>query len=192
MARRQSIFPEITPGGLPRRGALVGELQMEAGPSCFLPGRSPARHLPDPRKAPRWRRIRRQTFLRDSGLCRRCGHPAHDVDHIIEIGDGGDPYSLANLQSLCRDCHQVKTDEARRDRIRRLVATFGPITFCPRCSGTGRCPFCTDWPHSCSMCLGNRIVPVLPNEEQILPQALLAGLGEGPLAGAVRVREDAT
>lgn len=45
---------------------------------------------------------------RDWHVCRNCGKPAHQVDHIVEYADGGsrDP---SNLQLLCDDCHAKKT-----------------------------------------------------------------------------------
>lgn len=45
---------------------------------------------------------------RDWHVCRECGNPAHQVDHIVEYVDGGtrDP---ANLQLLCDSCHMKKT-----------------------------------------------------------------------------------
>jgi 5-methylcytosine-specific restriction endonuclease McrA len=41
---------------------------------------------------------------RDSGLCRECGKPGTEIDHIA--GSSGD---LANLQLLCGECHRAKT-----------------------------------------------------------------------------------
>ncbi|WP_425301263.1 HNH endonuclease [Nocardia wallacei] len=39
---------------------------------------------------------------------------AVEVDHIVNVGSGGDRYDWANLQSLCRICHAAKTaSEAR-------------------------------------------------------------------------------
>jgi 5-methylcytosine-specific restriction protein A len=49
-------------------------------------------------------RIRR----RDKHTCQKCGRPGHDVDHIINVADGGTDED-DNLQVLCPDCHRVKT-----------------------------------------------------------------------------------
>jgi hypothetical protein len=38
------------------------------------------------------------------------------VDHIVEIGDGGKPYDLNNLQVLCASCHTTKTNQVRGRR----------------------------------------------------------------------------
>lgn len=45
---------------------------------------------------------------RDFHVCRQCGEPARQVDHIIEAADGGtnDP---SNLQLLCDSHHNAKT-----------------------------------------------------------------------------------
>ena len=56
---------------------------------------------------PEWRRLRAQV-LREEPLCRSCGAPATDVDHIIPRAKGG-THHRANLQSLCRPCHRTKT-----------------------------------------------------------------------------------
>lgn len=58
----------------------------------------------------RWKRIRKLALVRDNGLCQHCQQAnAEMVDHIHEIKDGGDPYDLSNLESLCNRCHAVKT-----------------------------------------------------------------------------------
>lgn len=49
--------------------------------------------------------------------CRNCGATEHlEVDHIIEVTDGGAMYDPANLQTLCHECHKAKTLLARRSR----------------------------------------------------------------------------
>jgi hypothetical protein len=50
--------------------------------------------------------LKAKVFERDRGLCRRCGRPGNDIDHIA--GDSG---SMENLQLLCRSCHNDKTKE---------------------------------------------------------------------------------
>ena len=76
----------------------------------------------------RWAKIRVQVLERDGYRCVRCGKPGRlEVDHIKPAFRGGDLYDLANLQSLCRNCHIAKTaSENRRvwpdrDAWRRLV-----------------------------------------------------------------------
>lgn len=63
-----------------------------------------------------WRQARARALDRDRHRCVRCGRPATEVDHIWEIADGGSLYDLANLQSLCHDCHHAKTISSRRKR----------------------------------------------------------------------------
>ena len=56
--------------------------------------------------ARRWARARRATFARDRWRCTACGRPGRlECHHVVALEDGGEPYSLANLSTLCRDCH---------------------------------------------------------------------------------------
>lgn len=46
--------------------------------------------------------------------------PATEVDHIVPIAQGGDPWSEANWQALCKSCHSAKTlRESARTESRR-------------------------------------------------------------------------
>ena len=59
----------------------------------------------------RVRRVRR----RDGYRCRVCNQPGIEVDHIIEVADGG-TWDLSNLQTLCETHHRAKTAASRRNR----------------------------------------------------------------------------
>ena len=63
-----------------------------------------------------WRRARRSALERDGYRCRTCGRGGRlEVDHILPRHLGGPLYDLANLQSLCYQCHLTKSQtEARR------------------------------------------------------------------------------
>jgi len=63
-----------------------------------------------------WRYIRKCILRRDRWRCKICGDPAREVDHIIEIIDGGSFYDWDNLRALCGKCHQAKTNAARTAR----------------------------------------------------------------------------
>ena len=66
-----------------------------------------------------WKTTRRNALYRDEGWCVICKEaPAVLVDHIKEIKDGGEPYLLSNLQSLCARCHNKKTAEVAKNRLR--------------------------------------------------------------------------
>ena len=54
-----------------------------------------------------WERLRKRV-LAAGALCRMCGHPATQVDHIIPKARGGTD-AESNLQPLCADCHAQKT-----------------------------------------------------------------------------------
>ncbi|MCC6611174.1 MAG: HNH endonuclease [Burkholderiales bacterium] len=67
-----------------------------------------------------WKRLRRQQLRREP-LCRMCldrgiTMPAVDVDHIIPIADGGEPWALENLRSLCHDDHSRVTRASQTGR----------------------------------------------------------------------------
>lgn len=59
-------------------------------------------------KTQRWLRVRKRQLAREP-LCRECGQPATDVDHITPRSRGGAPYDPGNLQSLCASHHSIKT-----------------------------------------------------------------------------------
>ena len=47
-------------------------------------------------------------------LCAECDRhalvtPGEVVDHVKELKDGGDPWDVDNLQTLCREHHQKKS-----------------------------------------------------------------------------------
>lgn len=58
----------------------------------------------------RWRRLRAYKLTNDP-YCQSpgCDRPAEHVDHVRRIEDGGDPWNLTNLQSLCQPHHSQKT-----------------------------------------------------------------------------------
>ena len=61
----------------------------------------------------RWEAVRRAAFERDSYRCLECGLPgALEAHHEPPLRDGGDPYDLAGVMTLCRQCH---TDRHRRE-----------------------------------------------------------------------------
>jgi 5-methylcytosine-specific restriction protein A len=73
----------------------------------------------------RWRTVRAQV-LADEPKCRWCGRPAAEVDHIVPLSRGGSRWDRANLQPLCSHCHDVKSEQDRRDRTR---LGGSPLTF---------------------------------------------------------------
>lgn len=55
----------------------------------------------------RWA-ITRNRVLFEQPLC-GCGAIATDVHHVIDLEDGGDPWSRSNLEALCHGCHSRLT-----------------------------------------------------------------------------------
>lgn len=67
-----------------------------------------------------WKKFSRQYRL-DNPSCASCGEPAWCVDHIVPIEAGGAVWNLDNLQSLCRRCHNRKSQDEYRRRWSSLV-----------------------------------------------------------------------
>jgi 5-methylcytosine-specific restriction protein A len=63
-----------------------------------------------PYKTTKWANTARHVRF-EQPLCAECGRVAEDTDHITPIRDGGQPYSRANLQGLCKVCHGIKSAE---------------------------------------------------------------------------------
>ena len=63
--------------------------------------------LDDPRYQARWKRIVRIVRRRDGGRCRQCqrSYRRLEVHHVRRVVDGGAPFDLANLITLCNVCH---------------------------------------------------------------------------------------
>ena len=57
----------------------------------------------DPRH---WAAVRRAAFERDGFRCTSCGRPGRlEAHHEPPLREGGDPYDLAGIRTLCRGCH---------------------------------------------------------------------------------------
>ena len=62
----------------------------------------------------RWQLTRRKV-LSLQPLC-PCGDLALDVDHIVPLSEGGEPYALSNLRGRCKSCHGKITRAAQGGR----------------------------------------------------------------------------
>jgi 5-methylcytosine-specific restriction protein A len=69
-----------------------------------------------------WRKIRARILRRDGHRCTfalndgtRCGATATEVDHIIELADGGTDHP-SNLRAACHPHHAAKTTAERHRR----------------------------------------------------------------------------
>lgn len=65
----------------------------------------------------KWRAFRAER-LRVEPRCRWCGGKATEVDHIRPLSAGGSKWDPGNCQSLCTDCHEIKSGQDRRQRTR--------------------------------------------------------------------------
>lgn len=68
----------------------------------------------------RWQKVR-NAYIRRHPLCEHCLARGEmvagtEVDHIVEIKDGGSKLDFSNLQTLCRSCHAIKTAQEQRKR----------------------------------------------------------------------------
>ena len=79
----------------------------------------------------RWSILRRVILDDANWRCAVCGRPATEVDHVIPLDRGGDPWDPSNLQPICRGDHIEKTRGERsgpnpeRDAWRALWSSEG-------------------------------------------------------------------
>jgi 5-methylcytosine-specific restriction protein A len=74
-------------------------------------------------KRKKWEMTRRAVLARDP-ICKVCDKAlSTEVDHIVPLAEGGDPYRLEGLQGICSPCHWAKTGaENARGRVAHHVA----------------------------------------------------------------------
>jgi 5-methylcytosine-specific restriction protein A len=94
--------PNFTPGGLCREHRNQADREIKSQPAVAARRQLYA--------SARWRRLRRR-ILRARPWCATLGCPnlATDVDHIVALRDGGEPWDETNLQPLCAKHHDQKT-----------------------------------------------------------------------------------
>lgn len=96
-------------------------------------------------------KLRFAVYDRDKNRCVKCGSRSNlEIDHIIPISKGGKT-EFSNLQTLCKNCNQKKSNviEAYNDR------TYNPsVKYCPKCKAPlkliygkyGKFYGCTNYP----------------------------------------------
>lgn len=76
-----------------------------------------------------WDSARSYVLLRDRYTCQVCGTRTRarslDVDHIVEIADGGAALEYSNLRTVCRSCHREKTRRFLQGRRRSARSAPG-------------------------------------------------------------------
>ena len=81
-----------------------------------------------------WQEVRELRIGKDHGLCKICGKPGNEVDHIIEltpenINDEKIALNLDNLQTLCHRCHRIKTREHHGGGISEKKRVLDRVVF---------------------------------------------------------------
>lgn len=108
-------------GALVRDGARYCPAHKRAAPGSFADRSRGSRQ--ERGYGGNWERLRQIVFRRDNGLCQEClrngvltvvGDKPYSAwcDHIVPKAEGGSD-DAENLQTLCRKCHQVKTDREK-------------------------------------------------------------------------------
>jgi 5-methylcytosine-specific restriction endonuclease McrA len=95
---------------------------------CRRKFRTKYRYITNSWASTRWRALRRDHF--HCVLCVKEGKWTYsrEVDHIVEIADGGNEFDLANTQTICKKHHKLKTAESvhMRAERKRLGVTLPP------------------------------------------------------------------
>jgi len=60
-----------------------------------------------------WFWVRKDVLKRDRYTCQICRKRMRkkflDIDHIMPVRSGGNPFDKENLRTLCKECHRAKT-----------------------------------------------------------------------------------
>lgn len=85
----------------------------------------------------KWRQVRARALERDGGRCtvsRLLGGPCSETEplhahHIVPVGDGGAPFDLENVGTVCA-VHHPSWEALRRQLVRKLLDAREPVR-CP-------------------------------------------------------------
>ncbi len=95
------------------------------GSKCRRQFKIKYRYITNSWASTRWRALRRDHFLCVPCLKEGRRTWTREVDHIIEIADGGAEFDLSNTQSICRAHHLKKTMESRKLRaLKKRTSEF--------------------------------------------------------------------
>ena len=72
----------------------------------------------------------REQLLREEPLCRMCKakgriRTAEIADHIVPIAKGGATHDITNLQPVCKECHQDKSNADKGHRVKPRIGVDG-------------------------------------------------------------------
>lgn len=96
--------------------------KMLGGSGQWNPG---GKYGPAKSRGKEWRKAKAAALERDEFTCQQCGtHDLLEVHHWTPCSVAPD-HSLDNLVTLCRDCHQDKHEEYRREGFYEDLRRFG-------------------------------------------------------------------
>jgi 5-methylcytosine-specific restriction endonuclease McrA len=82
---------------------------------------------------PEWQAVRRLVLDRDCGVCQihgdKCKRRATEVDHIVNVDDGGARLDPANLRAACKSCNVAKRNREVAARARRARVDDDAVTW---------------------------------------------------------------
>ena len=77
-------------------------------------------------KDPRYLKARKWILERNPAcVIPGCHTPADTVDHIIPVSLGGDPYSVANMQPMCKQHNGLKSNKLTMPRVDWVNQRYG-------------------------------------------------------------------
>lgn len=88
-----------------------------------------------PYNTEQWRRLRRmviaQNALEHGGVCQICGKlmmsDEVQVDHVVPLAQGGEPFAMDNLRAVCAECNSRKATEDRTGRVKGCDENGWPV-----------------------------------------------------------------
>ena len=76
----------------------------------------------------KWKRVRKEYLKTVHGICEKCGRPAEQVHHRDPLKEEDyfvnyeKCYGFANLQALCRDCHNAMPGHWGGNKSKQAIA----------------------------------------------------------------------
>jgi 5-methylcytosine-specific restriction endonuclease McrA len=76
-----------------------------------------------------WQKARARARQRDGQRCAHCPSTHNlQVHHLVSLEDGGEPFALSNLITLCQNCHSAQHDGGTGSTRDRHGHTRQPVS----------------------------------------------------------------